>query len=192
MAVDLEAFILIGGRSTRFGTDKAFFEYEGETLALRTVATVEAAFPDFETRFVAASEEQFRIQEDSLARAVVFDLRKGFGAWSGLDAALSHSEAEWTLVLACDLPFITIHFLRSLVEMCGPDIEAVVSRDATGREQPLCSVYRTAAVRQAVERHMATVDNLPPLRELIAELRTTFVDAASDELRNVNSPADLV
>jgi len=33
--MQIEPFILVGGRSTRFGVDKATFEFEGETLAER-------------------------------------------------------------------------------------------------------------------------------------------------------------
>ena len=33
--MDIDAFILIGGRSSRLGTDKAFVELDGQTLAAR-------------------------------------------------------------------------------------------------------------------------------------------------------------
>jgi molybdopterin-guanine dinucleotide biosynthesis protein A len=39
--MDIDAFILIGGRSERFGRDKAFVEFEGETLAARAERIVE-------------------------------------------------------------------------------------------------------------------------------------------------------
>ncbi len=39
--MDVDAFILIGGRSSRFGTDKAFAEFSGQTLAERAAKAVE-------------------------------------------------------------------------------------------------------------------------------------------------------
>ena len=188
--MDIEAFILIGGRSTRFGSDKAFFEFEGEALALRAAAVVEAAFPGIHVTFVAASRDQFGIKTDGLERPVIFDRRKGFGAWSGLDAALSHSRAQWTLVLACDLPFVTSEFLQQLGQAADANVDAVVARQADGRLQPLCAMYRGDALHSVVGESMMA-RSAPPLAGIFKRVRSTFVDAGSDVLRNVNTPADL-
>lgn len=191
--MDLEAFILIGGRSTRYGSDKAFAEFEGESLASRAARIVEAAFPGVRTTFIAATEEQFGIETRRLDRPVVFDRRPGFGAWSGLYTALFYSKAEWTLLLACDLPFMTKGYLRRVADERTTEVDAIVSRDADGRIQPLCAMYRSSAVRDLVERESSNnAERLPPLRDLFAEIRATFVDAADGELRNVNTPSDLL
>jgi molybdopterin-guanine dinucleotide biosynthesis protein A len=191
MSADLEAFVLIGGGSKRFGSDKGFFEYEGETLASKAANTIEAAFPGIRTTFVAASKDQFGIKKERLIRPVIFDLRKGFGAWSGVDAALSHSGAEWTLVLACDLPFVTPEFLRRIAEARQWETEAVVPCDAEGGIQPLCGIYLTSAVHAIVRQRMNSGEDLAPLRELAKVVTTVVIDAADGELRNVNTPADL-
>jgi molybdopterin-guanine dinucleotide biosynthesis protein A len=189
--LELEAFILIGGRSTRFGSDKAFVEYEGETLASRAVRTVEAAFPGMRVTFVASHEDQFGIRALELDKPLVSDVRKGFGGWSGLDAALSHARAEWTLVFACDLPFVTAEFLRALSKNALEEVDAVIPRQPDGQLQPLCAIYRTKIVRPVVTKTIDDGGHLPPLASLCDGVRSALVTAGSDILRNVNTPSEL-
>jgi molybdopterin-guanine dinucleotide biosynthesis protein A len=187
----LEAFILIGGRSSRFGTDKAFAEFEGETLAMKAAKTVEMAFPGIDARFVAASEGQFAQHGEALLRTLVIDEKPGFGAWSALHAALFYSNAEWTLVLACDLPFVTADLLQTLAGEALNDVDAVVPRPPDGRLQPLCAIYRTKTVRNAVENAMQEGRRLRPLTSIFENVPTVIIDADPDVLRNVNTPDDL-
>jgi molybdopterin-guanine dinucleotide biosynthesis protein A len=188
--LNIDAFILIGGRSSRFGSDKAFVEFGGQILASRIAATVEEAFPGIRTTFVAASEDQFGIKTDGLKWRVIFDLRKGFGAWSGLEAALSNSTADWTLVLASELPFVTAEFLKQVYESTHGGIDAVVPRQVDGRLQPLCAVYRTAVVRPIVAEMMSS-EVVPSLSSIFQRVRTAVFDADAGVLRNVNTPEDL-
>ncbi|HTH50305.1 MAG TPA: molybdenum cofactor guanylyltransferase [Pyrinomonadaceae bacterium] len=190
--MDLEAFILIGGRSTRFGRDKAFVEFKGETLAGRVARVVQSAFPDRAIHFVAASENQFGSKIKDLEWPVVYDRRSGFGGWSAVDAALTNSRSEWTLVLACDLPFVTPELLRSLANEESDDVDAVVPRQTDGRLQPLCAFYRTSPAGRAVGDIFAQGGRLPPLVSIFDELTHSVVAAGDDVLRNVNSPADLI
>jgi molybdopterin-guanine dinucleotide biosynthesis protein A len=188
--LDIEAYILIGGRSRRFGSDKAFFELEGESLAARAVRTLEAVSADMRVTFVASSEEQFGIKLKSLERPVIFDPRKGFGAWSGLDAALWHSGSEWTIVMACDLPFVSAGFLLELVDRATASVDAVVPRQSDGRLQPLCAVYRTRVIRALVDATLGR-ETVPPLAGLFDHVRSVYPDAPADVLLNVNTPGDI-
>ena len=188
--MELETFILIGGRSSRFGSDKAFFEFDGEALAARMARLARVAHPCAPVRFLAASEGQFGEKTIALGAPTIFDVRSGFGAWSGVHAALSYSQAEWTLILACDLPFITTDLLQRLCEECGDAIDAVVARQRGGRLQPLCAVYRTEKALAFADQVMDKAD-LPPLASISQGLETAFVDVGGDLLRNVNTRADL-
>ncbi|MBV9240402.1 MAG: molybdenum cofactor guanylyltransferase [Acidobacteria bacterium] len=190
--MDIEAFILIGGRSTRFGSDKAFFEFEGQTLAVRAATTVEAAFPQLKTVFIAADEDQFRVEVPVLGRPVVFDVNSGAGAWSGLHAALVHSKSEWTLVLACDLPYVTAKFLCGLADEAQDDVDAVVPQQHDGRLQPLCAIYRTKPILELVEERLAASDALPAIAKALQATRLRVIEPKEDDLlRNINSPDDL-
>jgi len=189
--VDLDAFILIGGRSTRFGADKALAEFEGETLASRAVRIVEDAFPGINTTLITASTDQFSSNAILPQRSVVSDLKPGYGAWSAVHAALSHSGEQFTLVVACDLPCVTADFLREIAEAVSDDVDAVVPRQPDGKLQPLCAIYRTSVVLDMVEAELSHAEKPPPLASISANVKTIVVAAPADILRNVNNPFDL-
>lgn len=198
--MDIDAFILIGGRSSRLGTDKAFVELDGQTLAARAANTIEAALSPRHLTFVAASDTQFEHRIPfGLSYPIVADLKPGFGAWSGLDTALAYGLSEWTLVLACDLPFVTPEFLRSLASQTADDIDAVVPRQPDGRLQPLCALYQTERARKAVGSIFTGERQLPKLATLFDHLDGRVVEPDEYEhlkgserlFANINSEKDL-
>lgn len=195
----IDTFILIGGRSSRFGSDKAFAQFEGKPLAARAAMTIEAALSPAHITFVTSAADQFGAELISdLGRPVVTDLKPGFGAWSGLHAALSRSRGEWTFLLACDLPFITPEFLRSLTSFIGPDVDAVIPRQPDGRLQPLCAFYRTSTALSVADS-LFDAATVPPLASIADRLRAVIVDSAdchnldgSERLfTNINTASDL-
>ena len=142
-------YVLVGGRSSRFGSDKALAPWQGRPLARWVAEQVQAAAGP-----VTLVGDPERYQE--LGLPVIADRVEGFGPLAGLAAALEHSSAEWNLVVACDMPYLTPEFLRFLLraaEACETDI--VLPLDREGRAEPLCAVYagrRRAAISDAV-RH---------------------------------------
>jgi molybdopterin-guanine dinucleotide biosynthesis protein A len=196
----IDTFILIGGRSTRLGQDKAFVDFDGETLAARAGRIAREAINDTKVTFVAASEKQF--DDDATTRlgaSVITDERRGFGAWSGLHAALADAETDWIFVMACDQPFITPEFLKFLMEQIGDDADIVVPTQPDGRRQMLCAYYRVRTTRPIVEEILTSGNRLPPLTILSNRLRIRTV--GFDEYRmmknadrfflNINTEADL-
>jgi len=198
--MNIDAFILIGGRSSRFGTDKAFVELDGQTLAMRAANTVKSALSPQRITFVAASDTQF---EDRLPFAldhpILADLKPGFGSWSGLHTALAYAQTEWAFVLACDLPFVTPEFLRSLAAHTAKDVDAVVPRQPDGRTQPLCALYRSEQARKAVESIFTGRQSLPKLATLFDNLDSRIVEPdeyahltdAQRFFANINTEKDL-
>jgi molybdenum cofactor guanylyltransferase len=198
--MNIDAFILIGGRSSRFGTDKAFVEFDGEPLAARAAKTVEAALSPKYLTFVAASDTQFRDRIPfALDRPIVADLKPGFGAWSGLQTALAYARTEWAFVLACDLPFVSDELLQLLTALADESCDAVVPRQPDGRLQPLCAFYRSKQVLAAVEAMIDAGHSLPPLASIVDEITTRCVSPKEYEdlagagtfFHNINTPDDL-
>ena len=195
---DLDAFILIGGRSSRLGVDKAFVEIGGERLAARAARTVTAALDLAKVTFVAAADDQFNSElVFGLGNSLISDLKPGFGAWSGLHTALAHTRREWAFVLACDLPLVSVEFVRFLRDATAEEYDAIVPRQADGQLQPLCAFYKAYAALAVVESELAS-ERLPPLQTVFDQLDTRIVGAeeyghlsGSDTLfLNVNTAAD--
>ena len=198
--MDIDAFILIGGRSSRFGTDKAFVEFAGEMLAVRAARIVETALTTTRATLIAAAEDQFeRKLLSKLDRPIIFDLKPGSGAWSGLHAALCSAQREWIFFSACDHPFITPEFLRLLAAGIADPYSAVIPRQPDGRLQPLCAFYRVSAALPLVERVLADGGRISALTTIFDRLKTYVVEPeeygdlenADKFFLNFNTPADM-
>ncbi len=81
---------------------------------------------------------------------VVVDRIAGAGALGGLYTALMEAPTEQTLVMGCDMPFLTAPFLTYLAEQ-GRDADVVVPRDEHGRH-PLCASYARRIARHLRRR----------------------------------------
>ena len=126
----LAAAILAGGRATRLGgVNKA-------TLALGATASSIASWMRSAKRsptFSSSARESGAWSARQLT--VVPDDLPGHGALGGIYTAIVHSPTERTLVLACDMPFVSAAFLRRLAD---EDADVVIPRSHRGCE-PLCA-----------------------------------------------------
>ena len=111
----------------------------------------------------------------------------------GLYTALVRAPTEHTLVVACDLPFLTASFLRHLATRVGTR-DAAVPRSETG-PQPLCAVYARsciAPIRARLDRGALQVSALTQtidVTHLDAPELAPF-DPDGTLFTNVNHPDD--
>ena len=144
----MNGYILVGGKSSRFGRDKALLEIDGQPLALRTADRMR---PAVESVTLVGSPEKY----GPLGLPIIPDAVTDFGPLGGLLAALEDSDEDWNLIAACDMPFVTTDLLRFLVERAGDcDGDVLLPYDNEGRPEPLCAAYRSSAastIRRAVK-----------------------------------------
>ncbi len=199
--MNIDAFILIGGRSSRLGRDKAFVEIGGKPLAVRIADTVKASLEPSCIKYIAANSGQFSTDMlEKLGHSVILDERPGFGAWSGLHAALTYTRNAWIFLTACDHPMISQGFLKLMAAHVTDEHEAVVPRQPDGWLQPLCAFYRVKSTLAAVEALLAVGDHLPALTTFVTGSKTCIVELGeycdlenSDKFfMNINTAADLV
>jgi molybdopterin-guanine dinucleotide biosynthesis protein A len=140
-----DAVVLAGGAARRLGgEDKPGLVVGGATLLDRVLA----ACADARETVVVGPERV-------TARPVrwVRESPPGGGPVAALAAGLELVDAETTLLLAADLPFLdapTVH--RLLDALAAPGIAAAVLVDAEGRDQSLTAAYHTAPLRAALAR----------------------------------------
>ncbi len=194
--MNVDPYILIGGASRRFGRDKATFEFEGETLAARAVRVAENALADSTAIFIAAGADQF----DSLnQRPTISDTIPALGAVGAVGTALAHASAEWTFVLACDLPFVSEGFIRLMASLTAAEYDVIIPVQPDGRWQPLCAFYRTTTCCDVLQRASRDRENVPSLRSIVDGLNArilsfaeySLLDHAEYLLQNINEDADL-
>jgi molybdopterin-guanine dinucleotide biosynthesis protein A len=182
-----DAHILAGGQARRLGgEDKAALVVGGRRILDRLLAALQGRA----TRIVVVGGPE-RHLEGGLE--VIPDRLPGTGALGGLYTALASTTSDRTLVIACDMPFVTGPFLEFLA-LSGNDCDATVPRDRHGLH-PLCAVYaRSAApvIRRSIDQGVRRI------REAIDPLRTHVIEGPALEafdpggrlLDNINTPDD--
>jgi molybdopterin-guanine dinucleotide biosynthesis protein A len=197
--VEVEVFILIGGRSSRFGRDKALVEVNGLTLAQRAVDTAQAALPSSRVTMVAGNDAQVALTAFAAGTPFIFDLYPGRGPLGGLHAALANARSPWVFVFAVDMPLMSVELITLLADRISDEYDAVVVRQPDDRIQPLCAFYNVRACLPIVDAAIRAAGRPRPLHELVAKLNARVVNrdeycSISDVdriFRNVNTTADL-
>src|SRR5215210_4181190 len=108
----LGAAVLAGGQSRRMGTDKALLPLvTGGPPMLGLVLERLSAVAD-DTIIVADDQPRYA----TLGTRVVPDLNRHVGALGGIQAAITWSAHEHCLVVACDMPFLSLPLLRRMAD----------------------------------------------------------------------------
>ena len=183
---DTEAFILVGGASSRMGTDKSQLLIDRQTFAERIAETL--------LKVTDSVTVVGRPLEDSNLPSVP-DVYPQWGALGGLHAALAACRRDWAIIVACDLPFVTAELFQSLSSL-RLDHEAVVPIQPDGRPQPLAALYRVDPCRQRATELIEAGRRRPA--DLLEAVDTRWV--SFDEIRNleqaekffvnINTPSD--
>jgi molybdopterin-guanine dinucleotide biosynthesis protein A len=181
----VEAFtgvVLTGGRSRRFGRDKALEPVDGVAMARRVADALVAASA---TEVVAVGGDVEAL--GALGLRVIADLHPGEGPLGALVTVLPMITTPVVVVLACDMPVVDAAVVTELVAaVAGFDIAV----PATDRFEATCAAYRVATVAAPLAAAFAAGERavhraLGPLR--IA--RSAAIDP--NRLVNVNRPEDL-
>jgi molybdenum cofactor guanylyltransferase len=181
--------IQAGGRSERMGRDKALVPLGGRPLITHVLERAAPLGDDILVTTNAPKDYAFLG-----GVRLVPDERPGSGALAGLRTALGAARREVVLVLACDLPFVSVPLLRHMLHL-AEEAEAVVPR-WRGELEPLHAVYRRSclpAIDQALgagQRRM--ISFLPAVRSVFVEQdRVASFEASGLTFFNINTPRDL-
>ncbi|MSO27461.1 MAG: hypothetical protein EXQ60_05275 [Candidatus Nanopelagicales bacterium] len=166
-AHDLAYVILTGGRSTRFGTNKSGAKVDGVALLDRLVDGL-----------------------PNTPSIIGADIQGGPAA--AIKAALDAIGAPWVAVVAVDMPFAPaiIEYLAQLID--GTRADGFIPIDAMGKQQWLCGIYRTTALRTAMVNFGPVVD--APLHKVLTSMYLDLVQLPGELaslLVDIDTPADL-
>lgn len=185
------ALVLCGGKTTRFGGDKARAEVGGRPVIDRVIDAVGPIVA--RVVLVASAASRDLCVPDGVQ--VVEDRYPGNGPLGGICTGLLACPSDLALVVACDMPFLSRPLLRLLLDR-AEGFEAVLPRHGDGYLEPLHAVYARSCL-PTMEARLAA--GRLALWELVADLRTHYLD--EEEYRpldpeglsffNLNSPGDL-
>jgi molybdenum cofactor guanylyltransferase len=187
-AARIHGFVLTGGQSRRMGRDKSLLKVGDRTMVARSCAVM-----------IAVAAKCAIVGDPAMHRVAGFstipDERPGLGPLGGIVTALGHSQSEWNLVMACDMPYITAEWLEYLKGRASQSAaDAILPTSEKGAE-PLCAAYRITAlggIRRAIEEGRLKVTRaLEGLTvEWVSRSDWERFDAEGRLFKNMNTPAD--
>jgi molybdopterin-guanine dinucleotide biosynthesis protein A len=185
---DVSGFILLGGKSSRYGSNKALAKIGGVRLVDRVAGVMKSIFHRVILLTNTPAEYAY------LQMPMVEDLVKGFGPMGGIYTGLMTLSDGAAFFVACDMPFLSERLIRHMVDVRG-DFDAVVPR-MDWMLEPLHALYSKRCIpviREAIQQYQHQI------LKCFAELRVRYVD--QEELRlwdpdlrsffNINKPEDL-
>ena len=182
-----DAALLAGGRSQRFGSDKAFLEWRGKPLFRRQLALLRRLEPV--NLWLSANRDQVFPEVEGVR--VLFDEEADQGPLGGLLTVFRASDAEWILVLGVDLPLMEGGYLQGLI----PGLHGVVPKSERFWE-PLAAMYPRVAMLDLLEKARAEGERklqviLAQAEELGIVKSLEISDADKLLFTNLNSTTDL-
>jgi len=172
------AVVLAGGMSRRLGRNKALEPIGGQPLICRVTDRL-AQVAGGLVVVVNEAERATLLPLPSGARVTV-DKYPGKGSLGGLFTGLSAATQPWAVMVACDMPFLSVALLRHMLSLReGHDAVVPVVED---RPEPLHALYSTRCL-PFMERRLQA-DDLKIAR-FFDEVRVRYV--TEPELRKVDA-----
>ena len=174
-------FVLAGGRSTRMGRDKALLRLGGTTLVERIARQVLQAAGSVT---LLGPPERYA----GLGFPVVADLLEDRGPLGGLYTALQRREADWNLLVACDLPHVTAPLLTELLDAAERSGKAALVPSTERGLEPLCAVYHRRLLPEVTR---ALEHNVLKMHDFVSSIGAAVWPAPDRSVfDNVNTPSD--
>jgi molybdopterin-guanine dinucleotide biosynthesis protein A len=191
-SIKVSGVIMAGGASWRLGRNKALERIGGKALIERVIDSL--APLTTEVLVVVAQPQQAAAFRLPPSVRVVSDRYPGRGSLGGIFTGLAASAEPWSLVVACDMPFLNRKLLRHLIGESS-NVDAVVPL-LGGQIEPLHALYSKACLGP-MERMVRTGDlKIAPLFEAV---RVRYLDEGTIDridprhlsFFNINTQADL-
>jgi molybdopterin-guanine dinucleotide biosynthesis protein A len=182
--------ILAGGRSSRFGSEKAAAEIDGRPMLARIVATLQ---PNVAALAINAPPGRWA---SAFAVEHALPLLPGApgdpdGPLSGVKAGLIWAAAcgaELLVTTPCDTPFLPPDMVARLTQALTHRAGAAVACTDQG-SQPLCAVWRRESL-EAIQAALAGGEH-PSIRKVLGALNTVEVHFDDPHaFDNINTPQD--
>ena len=186
----LTVAIIAGGKSRRMGRDKAFLQLGGKSLLGRVIAAA-AHLDPAETIIIADRRADYA----AFGLPVYPDVLPDKGSLGGIYSALHHATTEYTLTLACDMPFVNPDLLRYMRSLIDGETDIIAPR-VNGYPQALHAIYRATCahpIRQQLNQNRLKIIRFYDGMRLryIDEAEYAPYDPAGLSFENLNTPEEL-
>jgi molybdopterin-guanine dinucleotide biosynthesis protein A len=176
----LDAVILAGGSSSRFGSNKMLYPVDGIPMAAKVAQNMN----DLGTvLLIGASVDDAKL----ISIETYSGPNEGQGPLGALVDALDNSSAEFLLVSPCDTPFFEKQDFSKLIDALGPETDVAVARDE--RNHWLLSCWRISTSLKHLEIMFNQGERA--IHRAVVGLRIVEVQFSEGKTRNINTQIDL-
>lgn len=173
--------ILMGGKSRRMGTNKAFLEINKKSF-FNTIADELFCFDES-----IVSVDNFK-KYDYLQYKIVEDDFKNIGPIEGIRQIIKHAGNEYIFICAVDMPFLKKELVQYMASFISSDFDCYVICDEK-RAQPLCAIY-SKKVLPIIDEMIKNKEY--KLMNLISKAKTKYIELKyscfdSKVIKNINT-----
>jgi molybdopterin-guanine dinucleotide biosynthesis protein A len=184
----ITGLILAGGKSTRFGKNKALVELDGIRLIERVIRVMGSVFQ----RLIILTNSPHEYAYLNLP--MVEDLIKGLGPIGGLYTGLKSISNEAGFFVACDMPFLSESLIRHMVEI-RDDFDVVLPK-IDWKIEALHGLYTKSClptIKELIElQEYQVIRFFPKVRvKYLGENEIREFDPQLKSFFNINKPNEL-
>ena len=184
----LTGILLAGGASRRMGSDKSLIDFKGIPLIQHCYTKIKDICDEIIISANIPDKYSF------LNAKTIPDEVIGLGPIGGIYACLKHSGSDANLILASDMPYLSVELINYLCDHKGL-AEFVVPETTPGKIEPLCAIYHKAVIpllKKMIDKNELKIQNLRFYCSTIMVNISPDLDFYTPTLfQNINTPDDL-
>ena len=187
MTQSCSCFILAGGKSTRFGTNKSLALVGDQYMALVVANNLQSAFGST-ARLIGADENIC----SALGLESVIGTREGNGPLAAIIDAMESTTSTFQAFAPNDTPFFTAHnYAALLAKLEDSKADVVVATDATDASQVhwLLSIWRKSSCMPILTKEFER--GVRSVHGAVTDLQVAMVSFEDAAVRNINTVSDL-
>lgn len=173
----------MGGQSTRMGSDKAFVQWQGQTLLEKAIDHLSGITEDI---YLSVNTEQYARLHNK--HACIQDRYPDKGPLGGILSALEILQED-IMVLAVDMPNLTARAVKDLIS-AAKNSETITCYQLKEAIQPFPSYW---SVQLLPKLEQSVMSNRLAMIKFIVEQQPNLITSKEPELfKNFNAPYDLI
>lgn len=178
--------VLAGGQSRRMGRDKAYLEFEGDTLIERAIKRVQ---PQVDVLGLSTGPNKERLSEIKLPR--IFDLEPSEAPICGILAGLAWARASGgmgarLITVPIDCPHIPFDLVRKLTL----DTDEIIFASSNGRHHPVVGCWPAHSLEVLLDSFHRGERKIDRLAEQVGWTTVEWPTDPKDPFYNVNTPEE--
>ena len=174
----VKGLVLVGGKSTRMGTDKSELDYFGKPQKKVVKELLENN----------KLETFYSVQNSSEKKDEISDKFINLGPFGGICSAFQKDPNAAWFVLATDVPFVNEEIIQLVLKYRNPS-KAATAIKGKGKDfpEPLITIYEPKAYAILLQ-YLAQGYSCP--RKMLINSDVEIVEIDDDYIRNINTPEE--